>query len=599
MVHSEGLPIVDTREPQAAGAPLKRKLAAILMADVVGYSRLMHGDERETLAAFKRHLKETVEPAMARHEGRLVKTSGDGLLAEFRSVVEALSCAVEMQREIAERNAGTPESRRLEFRVGITLGDVVLEDGDIFGDGVILAARLESLAQPGGICLSEAAYRLVRGKIAAEFEDLGLQNGKNLPEPIQVYRVVSGAPKPRQAPVPAAAAPLLSGVLIAVLPFTNLSHDPDRGYFSDGITSDLITDLSRFPDLAVIASHTAFACKEKAATIDEIARDLGVRYVVEGSIQHAGNRVRINAKLIEAPGDRHLWSQRFDRCLEDLFAVQDEIVRSIVGTVVARLELSERQRALHKSTESLAAYDHYLRGQHVCLDWTRETNSLAQDHYRKALELDPGYARVYSALAFLLIQGTLEGWADDPALAFGEARQLAQTAVRLAPLDFDNLGQLGQACLYCHAFERSLACYQRALSLNSNSADLLADYADTLVHLGMTEEAVAYIARAKRLNPISPEWYDWVLGLAAFHDGRYEDALDAFCHAANGSNLLQRDLAATYVRLDRMEDARRTARDILKRQPAYRLGLETLRPFKDPAIVQAIISDLRRAGLPD
>ncbi len=597
MAHSEGLPIIDTRGSQA-DVTVKRKLAAILMADVVGYSRLMHGNEQETLGAFKRHLKESVEPAMARHEGRLVKTSGDGLLAEFRSVVEALSCAVEMQREIAERNAGTPEARRLEFRVGITLGDVVLEDGDIFGDGVILAARLESLAQPGGICLSEAAYRLVRGKTAAEFEDLGLQDGKNLPEPIQVYRVVSGTSRPRAVALPVAA-PFPAGVLIAVLPFTNLSDDPDRGYFSDGITSDLITDLSRFPDLAVIASHTSFACKMKEATIDEIARDLGVRYVVEGSIQHAGNRVRINAKLIEAPGDRNLWSQRFDRNLEDLFAVQDEIVRSIVGTVVARLELSERQRALHKPTESLAAYDHYLRGQHVCLDWTRETNRLAQEHYRKALELDPSYARVYSALAFLLLQGALEGWADDPALAFGEARQLAQTAVRLSPLDFDNLGQLGQICLYCRAFDRSLACYQRALSLNSNGADLLADYADTLVHLGMTEEAGAYIARAKRLNPISPEWYDWVLGLAAFHDGRYEDALEAFGHAANGSNLLRRDLAATYVRLDRLDEARQTARIILERQPSYRLSLETLRPFKDPAIVQSIISDLRRAGLPD
>jgi adenylate cyclase len=527
-----------------------------------------------------------------------VKTSGDGLLAEFKSVIEALACAIEVQREIADHNAGTPPQRRLEFRIGVNLGDVILEGEDIFGDGINLAARLETAAEPGGICVSEAAYRLVRGKVDAAFEDLGQQTGKNLPEPMQVYRVIPGAGGPSGASSRVDAA-LPAGLLLAVLPFSNLSDDPDRNYFSDGITSDLITDLSRFPEVVVIASHTAFAWKSRRRNTEEIARELGVRYVVEGSVQHAGNRVRINVQLVDAPGDRHLWSQRYDRDLEDLFAVQDEIVRSIVATVVARLELSEQQRALRKPTESLAAYDHYLRGQHICFDWTQETNRQAQDHFRKALELDPNYARAYSALAYTLVQAALEGEADDPPAVFQEARRLARKAVAIAPLDFENHEYLGFTCLYCHEFDRSLACYQRALALNPNSADLLADYADTLAHVGRTAEAVSFIARAKLLNPVSPDWYDWVLGIAAFHDGRYDEALAAFTRAANPSNFLRRELVATYVRLDRMDEARALAREVLDQQPGYRLGIEALRPFRNPDVLRAFMSDLRRAGLPD
>lgn len=578
---------------------VRRRLAAILVADIAGYSRLMGQDEAGTLATLKGHLRELIEPRVRRHDGRIVKTAGDGLLVEFASAVEAMACAVGIQTEMARRNAGTPEDHRLEYRIGVHLGEVIFDDGDVFGDGVNVAARLEALACPNGIYLSADVYRQVRGKLDAAFEDLGEQKIKNLPEPVRVYRVLpaaGGAAAPearRSAPSPA------SGPLVAVLPFENLSADPGRDYFSDGITTDLITDLSRFPDLSVIASHSVFAYKGKPVRIETIARELGVRYVVEGSVQHAGDRVRINAQLIEAAPGRHLWSQRYNRDLQDLFAVQDEIAHSIAATVFRRLEISERDRSLLKSTDNLEAYDHFLRGQAVWYSWTRDSNAEAQAHFRRAIELDPNFARAYGALSYTLVQSVLEGWCEGADGAFKEARRLAQIAVARGPSDFENLEHLGFACLYCREFDRSLACYERALELNPNSADLLADMADMLAHTGRTAEAAAYIARAKRLNPICPDWYDWVLGIAAFHEGRFEDALTAFTRAGTPSVYLQREIIATLVRLGRLDEAQALARDLMEHCPDYRLGVESMRPFKDPKVLEAFIADLRRAGLPD
>jgi adenylate cyclase len=587
--------------PGTAVSADKRRLAAILIADVVGYTRLMHDDDGATLAALTAHRRELVEPEIAGHDGRLVNTAGDSLLAEFASVVEALACAVEIQRQMPARNAEVPPYRRIQFRIGIALGEIIVRAGDIFGDGVNTAARLQTLARPNEVCVSADVYRQVRGKLNVDFEDLGEHAAKNLPDPLRVFRVMPAVERaealPQAKPKPGSAQWV--GPLVAVLPFGNLSGDPGRDYFSDGITNDLITDLSRFPDLAVIASHSVFAYKGKPTKIETIARDLGVRYVVEGSVQHAGNKVRINAQLIDTLTDRHMWSQRYNRDLEDLFAVQDEIAHSIAATVFRRLELSERERALRKQTESLEAYDHFLRGQAVWYGWTCESNAEAQAHFRKAIELDPNFARAYGALSYVLVQAVYEGWTDRPEATLKEACELGRTAVARGPSDFENLEHLGFAYLYCREFDRSLACYERALELNPNSADLLADMADMLVHIGRSAEAVAYIARAKRLNPICPEWYDWVLGIAAFHDGRYEEALTAFTRAANPSTFLLREIVATYVRLGRMGDAQSVAREVLRRQPDYRVSAESIRPFKDGKVLEAFISDLRRAGLPD
>lgn len=386
---------------------------------------------------------------------------------------------------------------------------------------------------------------------------------------------------------------------IVVMPFFNVGSDPEQQYFSDGITNDLTTDLSRFPVFRVIASHSAFALRGKPIDVATIARELGVHYVVEGSVQRLGRQIRINAQLIDATTGHHLWSERYNRGLRSLFELQDEIVRSIVATVAVRVERSERERALRKPTKNLEAYDYYLRGQGYWYEWTREANQQAQELFRTAIGLDRTFGRAYSALSYVLIQAALSSWTAAPGDAIREALDLAQEAVALEPSDFENHGSLGFACLYSRDFDRSLACYERALELNPNGADLLADMADALAHIGRTAEAVEKIAQAKELNPISPDWYDWVLGIAAYHDARYEEAHAALMRVGNPPNYLRRHLVATLVCLDRLETAQGVVREMLKQQPDYRLAVEALTPYRDPAVLDSFIGHLRRAGLPD
>lgn len=586
------------RTPET-GAATTRRLAAILLMDVAGYSRLIATDESGTLAALKTHLRDLIRPEIAGHDGRVVKTTGDGLLAEFGSAVRAVACALRIQRAMQERNAAVPEPRRLQFRIGINLAEVVFEDGDVFGDGVNIAARLESLAAPSGICISDDVYRHVRGKVDAEFESLGPQALKGIAEPLVVYRSRTPhgrgtAAEEEDVPRPASRVPW-----VAVLPFDNLSGDPEQGYFSDGITNDLITDLSRFSELAVIASHSVFTYKGKAARIDAVARELGVRYVVEGSVQRSGESVRINVQLIEATSGIHLWSERYKRPLGDLFSLYDEIIDRLVATLVTRVEMSERERALHKPTESLEAYDHVLRGKELWYRWEREANHAAQTHFRKAIELDPNFAQAYRNLSYVMIQSCCCAWVEEPRGALREARRMAEKAVTLGPADFENYNQFAFASLYCRDFERSLANYRKALDLNPNSPDLMADMADALIHVGQVAEGLALIEQAKQLNPLSSDWYDWVLGIAAFFDGRYAEALDAFNSVNNSSSFLRCDLAATYMRLGRTEDARNIAGQILADQPDFRIGRCTLTPFKDRTVEEAFVADLRAAGLPE
>jgi TolB-like protein/Flp pilus assembly protein TadD len=502
-----------------------------------------------------------------------------------------------------ERNAPIPAQQRLEFRIGVNLAEVVFEDGDVFGDGVNVAARLEGMANPNGVCVSDDVYRHVRGKVRSEFEDLGAQTLKGITDQIRVFRTKAAgeAPTAEGRPVkePSRSRSLSQIPWVAVLPFDNLSGDPEQGYFSDGITNDLITDLSKFSELAVIASHSVFTYKGKSARIEDVARELGVRYVVEGSVQRSGDTVRINVQLIEAASGVHLWSDRYKRPLVDLFTLCDEIIDRLVATLVARVEMSERERALRKPIESLEAYDHCLRGRELWWLWEEEANRVAQDHFRKAIELDPTFSLAYRSLSYVLIQSGCGGWAASPHQVLDEARELAERAVALSPADFENYAQLGFACLYSRDFDRSLGCYRRAVDLNPNSPDLLADMADALVHVGKTAEGVAMIQQAKQLNPLSSDWYDWVLGIAAFFDGRYEEALDALNRVGNSSSFLRCDLAATYVRLGRMDEARATVRDILQAQPNYRIGSVLLTPFKNPKVTQGFVADLKLAGIPE
>jgi adenylate cyclase len=584
------------RDSFSKGPAIRRRLAAILCADVEAYSRHIQEDEIGTLSAIQSHFDELIEPRIGRHGGRVFNVTGEGLLAEFGSAVDALNCAVEIQTEIARRNAAMPTLRQIQFRMGLNLGEVVIEGSDLLGAGVIVASRLQAMAEAGGICLSEDMYRQVQGKVGFSFEDLGLQSLKNMARRMHLFRIADITPA-ASSRLPVASPP--DRPTLAVLPFDNLSGDADQGYFSDGITNDLITDLSRFPDMGVIASHSVFTYKGRPVELEVVARELGVQYLVEGSVQRSGGRVRINAQLIDAVDSRHLWSERYERDLTDLFAIQDEIARRIAAIVVVRVERSELDHALREPTGSLLAYDHYLRGKAVWYEWTCDANRQAQDHFRTAIALDGNFARAHGALSFMLIQCALGGWTTAPQEALREAYDLAERAIALDRMDFEIHAQLGFASLYCHDFCRSIAAYEKALELNPNSSDVLAEMADALVHVGRTAEGVEKIEQAKRLNPFCPDWYDWILGIAAFHDGRYEDALAAFQSMHDRSNFLRSDLVATYVRLGRLDEARSLAAEMMKRQPNYRLATERLRPFKDPDVLQRFIADLKETGLPD
>jgi TolB-like protein/Tfp pilus assembly protein PilF len=385
---------------------------------------------------------------------------------------------------------------------------------------------------------------------------------------------------------------------IAVLPFDNLSGDSERGYFSDGITNDVITDLSKYSELFVIASHTVFTYKGRHSKVQEIGRELGVRYLVEGSVQRADDRVRINVQLIEASSGRHLWAERYDRPMQDVFRLQDEIVQTIVGTLVGRVSISERQRALGSRPDSLEAYDIYLRGRAAWHEWTKDANQEAERLFAKAIELAPNFAHVYGYLSYTLVQALLGGWAEAPEV-LPRACELAQKAVALGPSDSDNYWSLGVALLHSREFETGMAAFERAVELNPNNPNLLVDMADALVYVGRPEEATAHIERAMRLNPIHPDNYLWSLGFALYHAGRCAESVSALARMSDPPNLVRRHLAANYVQLGRLADAQRVAAEFLLREPGYRLEQEKAWPFRDPKVAEAFMADLRRAGLPN
>src|SRR5271157_3972606 len=392
-------------EPAEQGR-VERRLAAILAADIAGYSRLMEADEEGTLAALRALRRELADPKIAEHRGRIVKTTGDGLLAEFASVVDAVRCAVEMQREIATRNAPVPVERRIEVRFGINLGDIIIEDGDIFGDGVNIAARLEGLAEPGGICLSAAAHDQVQGKLDLAYADMGEQQVKNITRPVRAYRVVLGEP-PRAVPAPALALP--DKPSIAVLPFANMSGDPEQEYFADGMVEEIITALSRIRWLFVIARNSSFTYKGQTVDVKQVGRELGVRYVLEGSVRKAGGRVRITGQLIDATNGTHLWADRFDGALEDVFDLQDRVAISVAGVIEPALQQAEIERARRKRPDSLDAYDLYLRALPFAYASMPEDADKALGFLEQAIKLEPDFAVGHAIIAWCHEQRYLRG----------------------------------------------------------------------------------------------------------------------------------------------------------------------------------------------
>jgi len=518
---------------------VERRLAAILVADAVAYSRLMGEDEAGTLARLRSHEAEIIAPAVARHRGRIVKRMGDGFLVEFGSVVAAVQCAVDWQRGIAD-------DAPLRFRIGINLGDVIVEGDDIYGDGVNLAARLEPLAEPGGICVSEDAFRQLRGKLDLAWEDMGPQELKNIAVPVGAYRL--GPPSAEVAAErPSAGRARTHGEkpTVAVLPFTNMSGDPEQEYFSDGITEDLITEISRFRELAVVSRSSSFVFKGKTASAAEVCAKLKAQYLVEGSIRKAGNRVRVTAQLIEADSDRQVWAERYDRELEDIFEVQDDIVRRVASTLVGRLEHRRQERARRQSESELRAYDLYLRGREHFFTWSLDDNRKARDLLRSAIDIEPDYAAALALLSEVLLRMWLNGWSEDPDADLAESVAAAQRAVAIDDGDSRTHTALGMAHLFRRQLEHGRQHFETALKLNPNDTRALVYASRHAVFDGDPERAIDLCRQAQVLNPYGK--YTWNLGIACFVARRYRETVDLLEGMDNPPAAVLAMLAASYA----------------------------------------------------
>jgi adenylate cyclase len=589
---------------------LPRKLAAILYADVAEYSRLTGEDEDATHRRLSEYL-DLISSTVDQHRGRVMHYAGDAVLAMFGAVIDALSGAVAIQNELKTRNQELPDKRKVQFRIGVNLGDVIEDREDIYGDGVNVAARLESLADPGGICISESVRTAVGKKLELGFEFMGEQEVKNIAEPVSAYRVVPYAPETDQAtPSSRQSTELPDKPSIAVLPFTNMSGDPEQEYFSDGITEDIITELSRFPFLFVIARHSSFAFKGQTIDIKEVGDRLGVRYVVEGSVRKAGNRVRITAQLIDAATGDHTWAERYDRSIEDIFDVQDEVTQAIVATLPGQIEKSVVERAGRNRTESMTAYDYLLRGNRHLHRFTHEDLLEARRLYRKAIELDPQFAQAISRLAAVDNMATGMGWEGDESLP--DTMETVRQALALD--NDDNWARLvlGWTHLRQQRFDESEEQFEKALVLNRGDADCVAWVAQAFVHLGRADEAFELINKAMHLNPLHRSYYHMVLGNAFFFTCRYEDAVREFKQGSEYGVWHHANLAAAYGQAGKTEEAQaeaaifvETRRKQLEERgtpfPGGDLELVTERTlrFRRQVDQDRYLDGLRKAGLSD
>jgi len=580
---------------------VERKLSAILAADVVAYTRLMGADEAGTLRRLSELRKDFLEPLIAEHGGRIVKLMGDGLLVEFPSIVNCVACATAWQEGVAAREATGEGDKRLQFRIGINLGDVIVDGDDLHGDGVNIAARLEGLAPPGGVCLSGDAYRQVNGKLGVSFTDMGEQRLKNVAQAVRVFRVAS------EAPVSAAstARPNLSipdKPSIAVLPFTNMSGDPEQEYFSDGISEDIITGLSRIGWLFVIARNSSFVFKGKAVDIRQIASELGVRYVLEGSVRKAMNKVRVTAQLIDAQSTGHLWSERYDRSLDDIFLVQDEIVGSIVhalGAADGILEKSERRRIAGLTAGNPTAYDYYLQAREQFDRQDDRNFDAAETLFRKSISIDPGFAPGYSALAWLFFLRFKLVRTRSFADVQGEVSNLALEALRLDENEYRAHTVLGFLYSQQGRYSQSVTHFDRALSINPNDANVMVWSAEVLVYRGRAADARVRCEHAIRLNPKCPDFYFWLLGFAQFHLGQYGEAADTL-ERMTAPRYARRLLAATYAYLGRTDDARAEAQKYLEIDPEFSISAwAASENYADPSERERYADGLRKSGLPE
>jgi adenylate cyclase len=624
---------------------VKRKLAAILSADAKGYSRLMGEDEEGTIRTLNTY-KEVMSNLIQQQRGRVVDAPGDNVLAEFGSVVDAVRCAVDIQKELKTRNAELPENRRMEFRIGVNLGDVVEDGEQILGDGVNIAARLESLSDGGGICISGTAYDQVKNKLNLGYKYLGEQAVKNIAEPIRVYRVLmepEGAGKvigerkakprkwqkpvsilvailivvaavvviwrlylhPTRPPVEVAskekmAFPLPDKPSIAVLPFVNMSGDKEQEYFSDGITEEIITALSKIPHLFVISRQSTFTYKGKPVKVKQVSEELGVRYVLEGSVRKAGDKLRITAQLIDAITGHHLWAERYDRDLKDIFALQDEITLRIISALQVKLVGVERSDLSVKGTDNLEAYLKLLQSREQADRFTKEGNILARRYAEEAIALDPKYAGAYLRLSATLIMDLSYGTTDSPEQSLRRAEECIQKALVLDDSSGEAHAFLGRIYLSKRQYEKAIAEGERALALDPNSDFVQAALAYSLYYAGRFEEAIAMYQKAIRLNPF-PAWYSQMLASSYLQLGRYEEAEKEYkkaLHRAPDSTMPHLGLAATYSLMGREKEAQDEAAEVLRIDPKFSLEHHAKSLlFKNQADLDRRIDALRKAGL--
>ena len=584
-----------------------RRLAAILAADVAGYSRLMGADEEGTHERLKAHFRELVDPKIAGHRGRIVKNTGDGLLAEFPSVVDAVRCAVEIQRGMIEREPEMREERRIRFRIGVNLGDVIVEPQDIFGDGVNLAARLEALAEPGGICISRMVRDQIRDKLPYPFEDLGEQRVKNIARPVRVYRVGVRALVTvplAEAPDAAVKPPVLPDKpSVAVLPFTNMSGDPEQEFFADGVAEDIITALSRYPSLFVIARNSSFTFKGRAVDVKQVGRQLGVRYVLEGSLRKAGNHIRVTAQLVEAETGNHIWAERYDRALLDIFAVQDEITEAATIAVAPAIRDAELRRALRKPTGNLDAWAAYQRGVWHLLRDNPDDNARAQKFFQWAIDLDPTFAEGYRGLAVAYIQAAGQPQTRGPNEWLNLAESLARRAIALDGADAQAHSALAEARLYSHGdYEGARAEAERALALSPNLASAHLALAATLIFSGHPQEGLVALERSIRLDPHNPMLANRLnlLALGLYFSGDYNAAVEAAERALRTNPdypLPYRWLAAALGQLGRTAEAREALEKATAvSPPSFDMYVRQRVPWHRPEDHARMLEGLHKAG---
>jgi len=582
----------------------QRRLAAIVAADVAGFSRLVGNDEEGTLAALRAHRRELIDIAIETHYGRVANTAGDSLLLEFASVVDAVRCAIAVQEGMSARNTEIPVDRQIHFRIGVNLGDVVAEGDDLLGDGVNLAARLEALAEPGGLVLSDDAYRQVRDRMDIDWQEGGEHEVKNIVRPVHIWRWSPQEKQITRNTVVADEVLLLPDKpSIAILPFDNMSGDPEQEYFADGIAEDVITALSRFRSLFVIARNSSFSYKGRAVDITKVARELGVRYVVEGSVRKAGNRVRVTAQLIEAEIGNHLWAEQFDRELEDIFSVQDEITQRIVGALQPEIGVAEWERARRKSPGSLDAWALYHQGIYYLYRYSIADNAEARRLFRQAIEQDDQFAAAYTMLAYACFMAVFDALTVYRVDELAESFDAAERAVRLDDRDAMAHAILGRVLSMRHKHDMAIAECDKAIALNPNLAQAQFGRGLALVLAGSPGDAIVNLENAARLSPRDPNYYAFLLVLAwaGLLQGRYDGALEWARRAVaqpNSGVWGNATLAIALAYLDRSEEAREALDALVEEKPDMALSFiaETL-PFRRESDRNIFEDGLRRAGL--